>query len=370
MHHIFKDVDRSLMRCSNIVMDEVLGAKDGEKVLIITNHHDDGMKISKSLYNASIIRKMSPVIIVQSVKSQLDFAEDAVIKSIESEPDIVISISKEKLGKDRWALKKPYIWRRKKLNHIFNYLLEKKKIRAFWSPSITEDMYRKTVPLNYEELRKTCEKVARVLSRSEEIRITSSKGTDITIGVRKRKAMKDDGDFKMPGSGGNLPCGEVFISPEIGNSEGKIVFDGSIAIDRDEIIIKNPIECHVKEGFVRKIIGSSEAKRLKDAVKRGEKMPFKLLEEKKVSKSLAQIMSENATHLGEFGIGLNPKARIVGNMLEDEKVYGTCHIALGSNYDEDAPAMIHFDGLIKKPTILTRIGRKEVIIMERGELRL
>ena len=66
---------------------------------------------------------------------------------------------------------------------------------------------------------------------------------------------------------------------------------------------------------------------------------------------------ENIYNLGELGIGLNEKARIVGNMLEDEKVFKTCHVAIGSNYDEDAKALIHLDGLVKSPTIAIRDRR-------------
>ena len=73
-------------------------------------------------------------------------------------------------------------------------------------------------------------------------------------------------------------------------------------------------------------------------------------------------------NLGELGIGLNPKARIVGNILEDEKVFETCHIALGSNYDEDAKAMIHLDGIIYKPTITAYRGKKPTVLLRRGKL--
>ncbi|MFA6366017.1 MAG: hypothetical protein WCX13_02370, partial [Candidatus Hydrogenedentales bacterium] len=77
----------------------------------------------------------------------------------------------------------------------------------------------------------------------------------------------------------------------------------------------------------------------------------------------------NARHIGELGIGLNVEASITGNMLEDEKVYGTCHFAIGSNYDEDAPAMIHLDGLVKRPTITALMpGGREIIVMRNGDL--
>jgi leucyl aminopeptidase (aminopeptidase T) len=79
----------------------------------------------------------------------------------------------------------------------------------------------------------------------------------------------------------------------------------------------------------------------------------------------------NARNLGELGIGLNTEARITGNMLEDEKVYGTCHFAIGSNYDEDAPAMIHLDGLVKNPTIAAVMADASVrTLMKDGAIAL
>ena len=63
---------------------------------------------------------------------------------------------------------------------------------------------------------------------------------------------------------------------------------------------------------------------------------------------------KEARNIAEFGVGTNPKARISGNILEDEKVFGTVHIALGSNYDfgGHVKVPIHLDGIIKNPTVL------------------
>ena len=56
-------------------------------------------------------------------------------------------------------------------------------------------------------------------------------------------------------------------------------------------------------------------------------------------------------------------------MLEDEKILGTCHIAIGANYDEDAEAFIHLDCLVKHPTIqaVMKDGRRRKLMRE-GEL--
>jgi leucyl aminopeptidase (aminopeptidase T) len=66
---------------------------------------------------------------------------------------------------------------------------------------------------------------------------------------------------------------------------------------------------------------------------------------------MGAVYRKNARNIGELGIGLNPQAKISGNMLEDEKAFKTCHFAIGHNYDEDAPSLIHLDGLVKLPTI-------------------
>jgi leucyl aminopeptidase (aminopeptidase T) len=207
------------------------------------------------------------------------------------------------------------------------------------------------------------------LDKADEVHITSPSGTDLTIGLRGREAKSDDGDFREPGKGGNLPCGEVFISPELGTSNGVIGFDGSIALPGGEMIIKTPIKTTVKDGFVVNVEGDVEAEKLKTTLEKALETTRDFAKDGKIPKDQEESYARNSKNLGELGIGLNKNARIVGNILEDEKVYGTCHIAIGANYDEDAKALIHLDGLIKKPTItLIQKDGKKTVIMEEGEI--
>jgi leucyl aminopeptidase (aminopeptidase T) len=357
-----------LWKAAKVAIDEVLGVKRNETVLVITNPEKDVLSISSALYDAVVDSYGAPSLLVQEIKSQLDFAEPSVINAIASEPDIMVSVSKQKLGKDKVRMKNPIKVGKKKYDHIFNYLLGEKKSRAFWSPSITKRMFIKTVPVNYPELRRLCRNIAKMLNKASEIRITTKKGMDLTIGLKGRMGLSDDGDFRKPGKGGNLPCGEVFISPELGTSSGTIVFDGSIASDRGEIVIKTPIKCDVKDGFVTRVYGGTEAKQLDGTLKRALVQVAKFQKEGKINKKIANEYKKNVFNLGELGIGLNKKASIVGNILEDEKVFKTCHIAIGANYDEDANTLIHLDGLIKNPTMVLTIGNKSKKIMEKGTL--
>ena len=67
-------------------------------------------------------------------------------------------------------------------------------------------------------------------------------------------------------------------------------------------------------------------------------------------KSQAQVLNGI---VAELGIGTNEKALLCGNTLEDEKVYGTVHIAFGTNtsFGGKNKADCHMDGIILKPTL-------------------
>ncbi len=334
------ETSEKLKKSAEIAVKDILKAKKGERALIITNPEPDVFNISQALYNAFEAVGAIPVIAVQPVKTQFDYAEPSVIAAIKTEPKIILSISKNKLGKDKEAMEHPYGLDGNKINNTFHYLMATKKCRSFWSPSITEDMFIRTVPIDYAELKANCQRLKALMDKAVRMQITAPGGTDLSVGLKGRNTFQDDGDFSFMGVGGNVPAGEVFISPELGTSTGTIVFDGSISVKSGDIVIYHPIKATVEKGFVTALntAESKEAAILSETIEEGAKAPD-------------PEYAKNARNLGEIGIGLNPAAEITGNMLEDEKAFHTCHIAIGHNYDEDAPALIHLDGLVRKPTI-------------------
>jgi leucyl aminopeptidase (aminopeptidase T) len=349
-------------------VNEVLAVKKDERVLLISNPGGDVRELSMAIFDACLDVDAAPSLIFQREKSQFDFAEEEVIKAMSAEPQVVISMSKEKLGKDRWGMKKGYKGKHRH-DHILGLLFEEKKMRGFWSPGTTRDMFRRTVPIDYSRLRRDCARVVRALAGSRSVNVTAPGGTDVTIGIRGRKARSDDGNYRKPGQSGNVPSGEVFVSPTLGTMNGTVAFDGSITLHEGEIVIKRPIMTEVKDGFVTSISGGAEALKLEESVHLGEKNALEAGKRGELRAALVQEYARNARSIGELGIGLNRKARIIANMLEDEKVYGTCHFAVGSNYDDDAEALIHLDGLVKRPTI-TVVGStgKERTLMDAGKL--
>ena len=359
------------------VIHEVCRIKKGETVLIIANPETN--IIAQDLYLAAQEAEAKPTLMYQPKKSIMDMAEKTVIGAIKTEPDVIFSISANKLGKDADAIANPYTMDNgETYDNTFDYLLTGKKcIRAVWTPGLTLDMFNRTVQIDYDLLRKRCDAICALYEDALSVHVTSPGGTDVLVPVNDRQALVDDGDFSKPGSGGNVPSGEVFISPQlpgVGESKGisgTIVFDGSMTFSTGDAMLKTPITVKVNDGYVGDISGGEEAKRLLKDITTAEKEALLMESSGKLEKGQGVIYSRNARNIGELGIGLNPAANITGNMLEDEKAFRTCHFAIGQNYDGDAPALIHFDGIVREPTLTInyRDGHSYTLI-ENGNLKL
>ena len=368
------------------IVENVCKIKKDERVLIIANPETND--IAQDLYLACNKVNAKPVLIFQNSKTSFENAEIEVIEAIKTNPDVCFSVSAVKLGKDKEATANPYKDENgETYNHIFDYLLSgKKSMRAVWTPGITTDMFNRTVNIDYCELANRCSKLGECFENVQSIHVKAEGGTDVFIPVKGRKLLNDDGDFSKTGSGGNIPAGEVFISPVVGcgngsdkvpeenyacadGTSGVIVFDGSMTFSDGDSILETPIKCVVEKGFVVDISGGQEAARLKKTVSEAEKRALELEKQGKLPEGMGKIYKRNARNIGELGIGLNPAARITGNMLEDEKAFTTCHFAIGENYDNDAPSLIHLDGVVRNPTIVLYYEDGSAKkIMEKGQL--
>ena len=137
-------------------------------------------------------------------------------------------------------------------------------------------------------------------------------------------------------------CGKTTLLNMIGHldhhSEGKIVIDGSSRVQNGTILIKEPIILKIKNGNIAEIAGSKEAKELENTLNWAASIA-------KHPGSIRRIC--------ELGIGLNPKAKIIGATLVDDKALGTAHVGIGSNYwfGGNIYAIIHLDQVFRNPRI-------------------
>src|SRR4051812_42755215 len=164
-------------------------------------------------------------------------------------------------------------------------------------PGVTADMLGRLMAVDLETLQRRSRALAELLSAEDEARFTCPRGSEMRLDLACRHGMPDDGDLSAPGAFGDLPCGEGFVSPPGGGgpfyaaalaptAEGEGMFtvrDGRLA-DADERVL---------------------------AALRGA--------------------GELGTNLAELGIGTNEAATMTGNVLEDEKILGSVHVAFGAS---------------------------------------
>ncbi|MEJ2103227.1 MAG: aminopeptidase [Ignavibacteriaceae bacterium] len=205
-----------------------------------------------------------------------------------------------------------------------------KGVRIATFPGITKDVMIRGMNADYKAISKRTIKLQKILEKGKEVRVTAPAGTDISFKIAGRKIIPSKGLFHAKGESGNLPTGETFLAPVEGTSNGVFVVDGSMA---GLGLIKNAnIRIEVKDGFATKISGGILAKKLK---------------------TMLDKVGKDARNIAEFGIGTNDSAKLSGVLLEDEKVMGTIHIALGNNVSMGGSVNvpIHLDGVVKKPTV-------------------
>ena len=204
-------------------------------------------------------------------------------------------------------------------------------------PGITEDTMKRTLRADYRRIEARTRAVAALVTGRSIARVTTKLGTDITMSIKSRTCHEDTGIVTSPGTYTNLPAGEGYLAPVEGSAEGKMVIDGSCA---GVGVVSEPIVIEVVDGFATKITGGRAADELLGLVSK---------------------FGQEARNIAELGIGTNDEARLSGTILEDEKVMGTVHIALGDNISMGGKVSVpsHLDLIIKEPTLL--LDGKELI---------
>lgn len=200
--------------------------------------------------------------------------------------------------------------------------------RVATMPGITEDMMARTMSADFSSLRPRSREVARLLTEGSEVRITSAAGTDLTLGIEGRTGISDDGDLSAAGAFGNLPPGEAFLPPVEGTTNGRLVIDGTMwPVGR----LSEPLVFEIVDGYVEEMSGAHAAE----------------------VRSVLEKHGREAFAVAELGIGTNDAAQLTGNVLEDEKILGTIHVAIGDNHTFGGTIRVssHQDGIVLSPTL-------------------
>ena len=178
------------------------------------------------------------------------------------------------------------------------------------------------------------------LKRTDRIRIVSD-GTDISLSIKGRMLHNCYGQV-------NLPDGEVATAPIEDSTEGHVYFSYPFISEGKEI---SEIRLAFKEGKVVQAEAATNESFLKKMIK----------------------IDEGAGRFGEIGFGTNFRIpRFMNNILFDEKIGGTIHLALGNSYAAEGgknKSTIHWDLILdlRKGGTLYADGS---ILLENGEFHL
>jgi leucyl aminopeptidase (aminopeptidase T) len=310
-----------LVEISKKILSDCLGAKPGEKYLVVTDDYEEELanylyKAGKELGLVSMLFKILPL---SRSGEEPPLAVAEAMKNV----DVAICITQKSLthtkAKEEAA---------------------KSGARIATMPGITKDMFLKgAITADYAEVERLTKKVAEILTNGKHVLIEKD-GHKLEMSIEGRMGIESTGRYLEKGQSGNLPSGEAYIAPVEGSSRGSILADGSIVgLGK----LASPILLRIERGL------------LVDATGECAEEWLKILGN-----------SEAARNVAEFGIGTNPNARLTGNILEDEKILGTIHVAFGSNSDFGGKvnAGIHLDAVVLAPTFYVD-GR---LIMDKGKL--
>jgi leucyl aminopeptidase (aminopeptidase T) len=176
-------------------------------------------------------------------------------------------------------------------------------VRGATLPGVTVDMLGRVMAVDFDTMGRRSRAVAALLDDADSARVTCPRGTDLELDLTGRKGTADDGNLTSPGAFGNLPAGEGFIAPLSG--EGTVVASSLSPLG----LSPEPALLTVERGR----IVTAERGLGPEYIK------------------LLRAHGELGSNLAELGVGTNDCATLTGNVLEDEKILGTVHVAFGAS---------------------------------------
>ena len=298
---------QDFVKIAEQVLVSCLGVKKDESVLVITD--DTRKEIGEALYQAACDLGCEGLLMVMKEREVSGQEPPKAVAEAMKAADVVIAPTAKSLTHTAARIQAAAAG-----------------TRVASMPGITREMFGKgAMTADYQEVEKLTARITDMLTQADKARIEKD-GKVLEISLKGRDGVPSPGVYKEPGKCGNLPSGEAYIAPLEDGSEGEMIIDGSmVGIGK----LESPLHMKISGGKLREVTGDK-------------------------SENLG-ILLKNETNgtLCELGIGTNEAAILNGIILEDEKVYGTVHIAFGTNasFGGVNKAECHMDGIILRPTL-------------------
>lgn len=320
----------SLMEGARTAVTVCMGVKSRESVLIITD--DENKKIGEALFEAAL--EITPRVLLSVMPSTSQHGEEPqkMVRELMKTANVIFAPTTHSLT---------HTQARK--------LASKAGARIATMPGITNEMMSTGgMTADFSEIQKSIRKINTLIRNKKNVHVTTEAGTDLTFSIEKRKwVLEDTGICKKKGSFTNLPAGVIFIAPVEGTAEGMLVVDGSFME-----ILQDPVKITIEGGSAVKFSGKGH----------------KVLEHRMEDASKKLKDPAIAYNVAKFGIGMNPKSRIIGNILEDEKTLGAIHIGFGGNFTLGGKVQtgVHSEAIIRNPTV----EMDDTLVVKKGKLQI
>jgi leucyl aminopeptidase (aminopeptidase T) len=303
--------DPGFKAAAQVAVRDCLDIKPGEKVVVVT---DEPLRsVGELLWQASKEAAADAVLIEIMPRNRSGEEPPAPVAAAMKEADVIFCPTSKSLSHTQ-----------------ARHRACEAGARVATLPNIRQETLLRAMSADYAAIARRSKAVADIMTKGSKVRLTTPAGTDLVMSLEGRAGHPDTGDCREPGSFSNLPAGEAFIAPVEGSTEGMLVIDGTMG---PENRVDVPVRMKVEAGFVVSIEGGESAQRVREIADRVGKM---------------------ALAIAELGVGTNEKAEVCGSVLEDEKVMGTVHVAIGDNSTFGGTNRVpsHQDGIMLMPTLI------------------
>jgi 2,5-dihydroxypyridine 5,6-dioxygenase len=173
--------------------------------------------------------------------------------------------------------------------------------------------------------------IGEAFQAGRQVRLTSARGTDLTLAVGDLDIIAMTGRCVRPGTMQFYVPGLVNAGVTPGSSSGRLVFDTSLAPLPGSL--PEPVTLSIRDGFVVDVEGGAAA------------AAWRRIAE--------DLRDPNVFNVSEFGLGANRRARLSGKVVEEEAVYGVAHVGFGTDiaFRGHVRAGWHVDGCLAAATV-------------------
>ena len=301
-----KNLQKRLKRPADIVIKECLSVKKGERFVIVID--EPCREIGYALFNSA--KTITDPVMVEMLPREIHGEEPpALIAELLRNCDVFVVPTSHSLTHTQARIQACL-----------------HGTRGATMPGITPEVMIRTLNADYKRISALTHKAAKVLTQARKVCIKTPLGTNLELSIEGRPGDPDTGIISKPKDFSNLPAGEAYVAPVENKTNGVVVIDGSFAPIG---MLKQPVVLKVVAGEIKEVTGNWEMA------------------------AIFRKYGKKERTLCELGIGTNYKAIITGNVLEDEKVLGSIHVAFGNNlgFGGKNKACIHLDGIVKKPCV-------------------